>query len=199
MPAPQIAPPGGTQFDPGRLADIQLPQAIGLWPLAPGWWLLLILAIILLITLIYFIVRKPPIKKATIKQLKSQAMIELENIRSHYDAHPDTPENVHKSVKKLSVFLRRYVLSIYHRNEVASLTDQQWLKLLDKTYNTHSDSDSEKQSEALFAEKYSILLTQIPYQPETEFIDQVLLEECFDSAQTLIKNSALLFEQDHHV
>jgi len=28
------------------LNDILLPQAIGIWPLAPGWWLLLVLAII---------------------------------------------------------------------------------------------------------------------------------------------------------
>jgi len=196
MPAPQIVP-SSTQFDPARLADIQLPQAIGLWPPAPGWWILLALGIIALITLLYFIGRKPPLKKVGIKQLKSQAMIELDNIKAHYDAHPDTAENVHNSVKELSVFLRRYVLSIYHRNEVASLTDQQWLQLLDKTYNTHSDS--EKQSEALFTEKYGALLTQIPYQPESEFIDKVLLEECFNSAQVLINNSALLFEQDHHV
>ncbi len=199
MPAPQAIPSTAIQLDPARLVDIQLPQAIGLWPPAPGWWILLLLVIIVLTILIYFINRKPPLKKATVKQLKSQAMIELDNIKAHYDAHPDTAENTHKSVKELSVFLRRYILSLYHRNEVASLTDQQWLQLLDKTYNTHSNTHSNKDTETLFTEKYGQLLTQIPYQPESQFIDQLLLEECFDSTQELIKNSALLFEQDHHV
>ncbi len=201
MTAPQIAPqmnvpPPATAFDPARLADIQLPQAIGLWPPAPGWWFLLVLVIIFVIALIYFIVRKPAVKKATAKQLKSQAMIELDSIKAQYDAHSDTPENIHKSVKQLSIFLRRYILSIYYRNEVASLTDQQWLQLLDKTYNTHSNSASEKQSELLFEKKYAELLTQTPYQPDTEFIDQVLLNECFNSAEILISNSVLLFQQD---
>jgi len=195
MPAPQAIPSTAIQLDPARLVDIQLPQAIGLWPPASGWWVLLLLVIIVLAILVYFISRKKPVKKATVKQLKSQAMIELDNIKTHYDAHPDTAENTHKSVKELSVFLRRYILSLYHRNEVASLTDQQWLQLLDKTYNTHSN----KQIETLFTEKYGQLLTQIPYQPESQLIDQLLLEECFDSTQVLIKNSALLFEQDHHV
>jgi len=194
---PQISvPPSATAFDPARLADIQLPQAIGLWPPAPGWWFLLVLVIVLLITLIYFINRTPPEKKATVKQLKSQTMIELQAIKEDYKAHLDSIECVHKSVQDLSVLLRRYALSIYNRSEVASLTDQQWLQLLDKTYNTHSNSASEKQSELLFEKKYAELLTQTPYQPDTEFIDQALLNECFNSAEILISNSALLFQQD---
>ena len=143
-----------------------------------------------------FYCQKASSQKATAKQLKSQAMIELDSIKAQHNAHPDTPENIHKSVKQLSVFLRRYILSIYYRNEVASLTDQQWLQLLDKTYNTHSNSASEKQPESLFEKKYAELLTQKPYQPDTEFIDQALLNECFNSAEILISNSALLFKQD---
>ena len=191
MPAPQM-PSAATQFDPNKLADIQLPEAITFWPPAPGWWLLLGLIIIILLVIIYFIKRKPPIKTATVKQLKSQSMKELHAIRKNYEAQLNNKEITHASVKKLSIFLRRYVLSLYTREEVASLTEQQWLLLLDSTYYSQAHSN---QTTPLFSEKYAALLTKAPYQPNKYVIDHVLLDELFDSSEELISRSAGLFTQ----
>jgi len=140
----------GVAFDPTKLADIQLPNTIGAWPPALGWWLLLLLVIVLVAVIIYFIKRKPPIKKANIKHLKSQAMIELQSIKYQYqnvDDNKETNKKRHDTVKHLSVFLRRYALSLYSRDKVASLTDQQWLHLLDDTYN---HTAKKQKSETIF-------------------------------------------------
>ena len=190
--APQV-PSDMIQFDPARLADIHLPEAITFWPPAPGWWLLLGLFIIILLVIIYFVKRTPPIKKPTVKQLKSQAMKEFDAIKKNYEAQKNNKENTHKTIKDLSIFLRRYILSIYSREKVASLTEQQWLLLLDKTYHSHSREKKNYKSNLLFSEKYAALLTQAPYQPADQFIDYVLLEELFDSSEALINKSARLF------
>ncbi|MCU7801124.1 MAG: DUF4381 domain-containing protein [gamma proteobacterium symbiont of Lucinoma myriamae] len=195
--APQM--PASSPLDPSKLADIQLPEAITFWPPAPGWWLLLALSIIILFVIIYFIKRKPPIKTATVKQLKSQSMKELHDIKERYKAQLIDKEAsnysqkkaiTHASVKELSIFLRRYALSLYHREKVASLTDQQWLALLDNTYYGKPHSN---QNTPLFSEKYADLLTQTPYQSVENVIDHVLLDELFASSESLIKKSAQLF------
>lgn len=183
------------QFDAGKLADIQLPEAISFWPPAPGWWFLLALIIIILCLIIYFIIRKPPIKMATVKQLKSQSMKEFHAIKASYEAQPTDKQTSHQAVINLSVFLRRYALSLYNREKVASLTDKQWLGLLDKTYNSQfKKAAKKKHSTVLFSEKYADLLTQVPYQPATHAIDHVLLSELFDSTELLVSKSVRLFK-----
>ena len=52
---------GIPQFDPSKLADIHLPEAIGFWPVAPGWWIVLAL-MILAIFLIVFLKKAKPAK-----------------------------------------------------------------------------------------------------------------------------------------
>ncbi|MCU7938128.1 MAG: DUF4381 domain-containing protein [gamma proteobacterium symbiont of Bathyaustriella thionipta] len=209
MPAPQLPqhqtfqapthstapmPSDAVQFDPNKLADIQLPEAITLWPLAPGWWWLLGLFILISLVIIYFIKRKPPIKTATVKQFKSQAMKEFHAIKKHYEAQLNDKEATHETVKNLSIFLRRYALSLYTREQVASLTDQQWLKLLDKTYNSQFKKNADSnENNPLFSEKYAHLLTHAPYQPASQIIDHVLLSELFDSSEKLINKTAKLF------
>jgi len=198
-------PNNAAVFDAQKLADIQLPEAIGLWPPAPGWWLLLVLILLLLWLIIYFIRRKPVVKKATVKQLKKQAMTEFHQLNTHYRAHQDDNETAHQTVRELSVFLRRYVLSLYSREKVASLTDKQWLKLLDNTYNSqfsssfnsfskNSSTDAKNDNrEQLFSKKYAPLLTTAPYQSSEQFIDPVLLRELLASTEILIRKSARLF------
>lgn len=200
MPAPSQPPvqaPSSAQFDPTKLADISLPEAITFWPVAPGWWLLLGIIIIFLVLIIYLAKRKPTIPVPTGKQLKSQAMQELHVIREdYYFQNHKTQNHKHNTVKKLSIFLRRYALSLYQRDDVASLTDEQWLSLLDNIINHHlkqsSDfgSTSEHSSEnGPFSNKFSALLTQIPYQSAQAPIDEQLLTELFVTSELLIKNS----------
>ncbi len=192
--------PNASNFDAGKLADIHLPEAISFWPIAPGWWLLLLIIIIFSAIIIYFIKRPARPKTAKVKHLKSQALNELSLIKKNYLAHADDLADKHETIKKISVFLRRYVLSLLNREQVASLTDEQWLELLDKIYHNQLQTKQNKTSssndkQALFAEKYADLLIHVPYQSVNQAIDNLLLNDLFDSTELLIKRSAVLFSQ----
>ena len=164
------------QFDPSQLADIHLPQSIGVWPIAPGWWVLLGL-FFLLCLLIYIFSKETKIQKKRItpKQLKRLAVKELSAIEHHYQ----TADNPHDSIKQLSIFLRRFALSHYHREQVASLADAQWLILLDNM------SDPSHQTQ-LFSSKFSQLLTQAPYQSANTILDTKLINELFSTTTKLV-------------
>ena len=170
------APPTTPQFDPEKLADIHLPEAISYWPVAPGWWLLLALIILAVVIILLWRKNRSRVRAITpaqkIKLLKAQASQELKFINDDYKKHG----LAHKTVKRLSVFLRRYALSLYPRDRVASLTDEQWLKLLDKL------SYSE-----LYSQKFSELLTTVPYQPEHNSIDTELLSQLFTASKRLLE------------
>ncbi|MCU7834824.1 MAG: DUF4381 domain-containing protein [gamma proteobacterium symbiont of Taylorina sp.] len=181
MPVPTSAtqpPLTAQQFDPSLLADIHLPQAIGLWPIAPGWWILLAL-LLLLVILIILLSKEPKARKKQLspKQLKSLALKELSIIENSYKADAAA----HQSIKQLSIFLRRFALSHYHREQVASLTDEQWLALLDKMF----DSNLKKQP---FTNEFSELLTRVPYQSDTTPLDPDLIKQVFASTMILVKN-----------
>jgi hypothetical protein len=162
------------QFDPQKLADIKLPEPVSYWPPAPGWWLLLGTIIILLIItpLLIRAYKKRPVSDARIKkQLKTMAQREFERIKNDYKEH----QLAHKALQQLSILLRRYALSIYPRQEVAALTDQQWLHLLD---NITGDKQ--------FSEQYAELLIQAPYQSEHTPVDKDQLSQLFKASQTLL-------------
>ena len=166
------------QFDPQKLADIHLPDTISYWPVAPGWWILLGLLLFILLSIVFFKLRKKSqsYKKAQrLKQLKNQASTELQNIKAGYKEH-GIPQ---RTVKQLSIFLRRFVLSLYPREKVASLTDQQWLLQLDEL------SQSKQ-----FSKHYADLLIHVPYQSENKMIDNRLLSGLFKASEQLIENLA---------
>lgn len=174
MPASTPTP----QFDPGQLADIHLPESISLWPVAPGWWLLLVLFILAAAFLVLWKKSRSshrpldPTKK--IKLLNSQAAKELKTISDAYTKHGIA----HTAVQQLSVFLRRYALSLYPRERVASLTDEQWLEVLDKLSNSEQ-----------YSKKFSELLTVVPYQPAYKAIDIQLLSQLFEASRQLLETT----------
>ena len=167
-----------TQFDPTQLADIHLPQSIGIWPIAPGWWILLGLFIFLCV-LIFLLSKENKKTKHQIspKQLKNLALKELSVIEENYQADI----NPHKSIKQLSIFLRRFALSHYHREQVASLTDEQWLALLDEMF----DATHKKQ---LFTSEFSELLTKVPYQSTDTILDKEVINTLFATTKKLVQN-----------
>lgn len=143
--------------------------------------------------MIYLIKRKPAIPAPTGKELKSQAMQELQAIRKNYESQlaaekttQTIAQTAHKTVQQLSIFLRRYALSINQRDNVASLTDEQWLTLLDKINGDDSKADSENKP---FSQQFSELLTQVPYQSDQVAIDTQLLTELFSASEVLVRNS----------
>jgi K+ transporter len=177
------------------LADIHLPETIANWPIAPGWWIVLFLSLVSLILLIIWIKKRSqqPLSLAKKnKQLKKQAQQELELIKQQYQKN----NLAHTTVKSLSVFLRRYVLSIYNREQVASITDKHWLKLLDnllnQPINTNNNTTANKnknKDSALFSKKFALLLTQVPYQSKTQPIDNQLVEQLLTTTTQLIKQN----------
>ena len=186
----------GVQFDPGKLVDIQLPDTIAFWPVAPGWWILLGIIVVILLLVIYLIKRKPTVPAPTSKELKSQAMVELDSIKKHYESQKpslsgkELNAHTHKIVKKLSIFLRRYALSLYQRDDVASLTNEQWLILLDKLIAEQTDSSfSSEIKHGPFTNQFSELLTQVPYQSDQKAIDEQQLDDLLATSEELINNS----------
>lgn len=181
---------GTAQFDPAKLADIHLPEAIDLWPVAHGWWILLAL-MILAIFLTLFLKKARPVKSPRSgKKLKSQALDELMSIKEDYITHNRPQE----AVKKLSIFLRRYALSLYQRDNVASLTDEHWLNLLDQMFDQlPSDTQSDNKQ---FSQKFSELLTRIPYQPSHKSVDTELLSQLFETSKKLVEMHASDAAQD---
>ena len=109
------------------LRDIHLPNPIAWWPPAPGWWLLFF-GIPALLILLWWLWRW--LRRKTVKKL---ALAELELI-----AQSDA--NVRDKVHDLAILLRRVSLSLYPREQVASLVGDQWLAFLDGPMGNHSFS-----------------------------------------------------------
>ncbi len=200
MPTAQTAHKAieSSQFDPSKLADIQLPEIVSMWPLAWGWWILIGLLFTIIVLAIVWLKRPKTIKKISSKQLKSQAMSELEQIEKSYNMAKNTASEqqsveIHRTIKELSIFLRRYILSIYPRQNVASVSDILWLQLLDETYN----SNSLESAKSLFSKQYNDLLTQVPYQSSEQDIDQSLLSSLFSDTKELILNSVQQLDQQN--
>ena len=100
------------------LRDLHLPEAIGWWPLAPGWWVLLGLAGLVLLLLF---------RKAWVRwredAARRVALRELARVESTYHESP----NPVLLATRLSELLRRTMLAYSPRKEVAGLTGLQWL------------------------------------------------------------------------
>ena len=98
-----------------QMHDIVLPDPISWWPLAPGWWvilLLLTLAMVWIITAAYRRWKKNAYRRAALRELK--------NI---------SPADIPALVKRVS-------LSIYPREQIATLSGEAWLEFLDQSGNT---------------------------------------------------------------
>ena len=106
------------------LRDIHLPDPIGWWPLAPGWWGVLVLLILLIGILVYVIRRRRRITPIKL------ALAELARIEA--DANMPAVQKV----QALSILMKRFVLSLRSREEVAGLAGQDWMKLMDQLFNT---------------------------------------------------------------
>ena len=105
------------------LRDLHLPEAVGWWPLAPGWWLLIAMATAGIAYLLYLEFRKWRRNAA-----RRVALGEFGRIRREYEAGADTLT----VARELSALLRRGMLAYAPRAEVAGLTGDRWLDWLDR-------------------------------------------------------------------
>ena len=105
------------------LRDLHLPEAIGWWPLAPGWWLLIALGVVLLGYLLRAYLRTRARGAA-----RRHAMRQLDELTAEFERHHDAVA----FSSGLSELLRRTMLAYAPRHEVAGLTGDAWLEWLDR-------------------------------------------------------------------
>ncbi len=138
--------------DPTTLAlrDIHLPDSILWWPLAPGWWILLLL-IIITVASVFFLIQHRRKHRTSAVTLAKQ---ELERIENEFNSNQD------KSilVKEISELIRRVSISLFKRDESASLTGQDWLLFLDNL----NDGES-------FSNGIGRVLIEAPYQAKADY------------------------------
>ncbi len=109
--------------NPLPLRDLHLPEAVGWWPLAPGWWLLLAVIVVLGAWAALRAWRRWQ-RNAP----RRFALRELANCERTY-AQNGNPVQL---AADLSVLLRRGMLAYAPRREVAGLTGEAWLEWLDR-------------------------------------------------------------------
>ena len=105
------------------LRDLQLPETIGWWPLAPGWWVLIVLFVL---GLGYLAWRW--FQAWRFNAPRRFALRELAKFEAAYLEH----RNPVILGKHLSELLRRGMLAYAPRADVAGLTGDAWLAWLDR-------------------------------------------------------------------
>lgn len=147
------------------LRDIHLPDPVSWWPPAPGWWLVVASTIVLVVLLSRY-VRKPR-RSSSLREI---SRLRLAALTREYDQCRDQQQ----LLGDLSTFLRRASLRLYGRAEVASLTGEEWLGLLDKTLGSER-----------FSRGPGRILASGPYQPNATLDPAGLLALCRKWVDTL--------------
>jgi hypothetical protein len=105
------------------LRGLHLPDAIGWWPLAPGWWVIITLALVGLM----WLSRRMVLRRSE-GAARRHAIRQLEQSTSAFAEHGD-PARLGREVSEI---LRRTMLAYAPRSEVAGLAGDAWLDWLDR-------------------------------------------------------------------
>ena len=103
------------------LRGLHLPDAIGWWPLAPGWWLVIALLVLGLGLLLRDALRRHARSRA-----RRHALRQLEQYTVAFAGHG----NAVTLGIEISELLRRAMLAYAPRGDVAGLTGEAWLAWL---------------------------------------------------------------------
>lgn len=134
------------QPDPlAALRGIHLPDAVSLWPLAPGWWIALAFGVGAVVAGIV-VVRK---RRASLAHHALAALEELDPSR----------EDFQSLATSVSALLRRVALRRFGRDRVASLHGPAWQEFLSET------SPHGRRGRASFDEDMGRMLSTAPYAP----------------------------------
>ena len=105
------------------LRDLHLPDAVGWWPLAPGWWFLIAVGIAGLALLI-----RRQLQIRARGAARRHALNQLKYLVADYEQHRDAVA----FSSALSELLRRTMLAYAPRHDIAGLTGDAWLAWLDQ-------------------------------------------------------------------
>ena len=105
------------------LRGLQLPDAVGWWPLAPGWWVLIAVAIIA-----FGLLLRSWLKRRARAAARRHALRQLNKAQTAYADHG----NAVKLGIEVSELVRRTMLAYAPRANVAGLTGDAWLEWLDQ-------------------------------------------------------------------
>ncbi len=110
-----------------QLADIHLPEPVGLWPPAPGWWILAAL----LLASVFFGGRKAYAVWRK-RRFCSHALLELERMYHEFaTAEAEDPDKARlRYVNAFNSVLRRVALTHFPDTAVAGLGGDDWLRFL---------------------------------------------------------------------
>ncbi len=149
------------------LRDLHLPEAVGLWPLAPGWWLLIALAVAGLVYLLY-----KQFQKWRWNAARRLALRELRRVRVEFEKGMDALT----LGKALSELVRRSMLAYAPRSEVAGLTGDRWLEWLDQGLEGNP-----------FTKGAGKNLESLPYQRPESIADEVDVSALIDAVHKRLK------------
>ncbi len=118
-----------------QLADIHLPEPVGLWPPAAGWWILAAL----LLAVLYFGGRYA-IAAWRLRRFCAHALLELDRIYDEFATNEadDTNAARLRYVNALNSVLRRVALAHFPNSAAAGLGGEDWLRFLQATGNCAS-------------------------------------------------------------
>ena len=108
-----------------ELHDIVVPAPVSWAPQTAGWYLLLLL---LLVLLVYVVVKM--VRRYQAAQYRREALAELAQL----ELQAAEPARRTQALSRLPVLLKRTALSVAPRARVARLTGEEWLRLLDRSY-----------------------------------------------------------------
>lgn len=156
-------------MDPEQLPlrELHLPEAIGWWPLAPGWWVLIALAMLGLGYLLY-----QALLKWRWNAARRMALRELARVQGEYESGLDAVT----LATELSELLRRTMLAYARRDEVAGLTGKRWLQWLDCGLDNQPFSNGSGQ-----------ILESLPYQNRDRIDDDVDVDGLIRAVQQRLR------------
>lgn len=140
-----------------QLKDIHLPEAVGFWPLAPGWWLLAagLIGITVIAALFFRHYKKRAYRRIAVRQLNM--------LFADYQQH----QHGHDLSAAINRLLKKVALQAYARPEVSRLTQNQWLAFLDDSAKMQS-----------FEQGPGRILASAPYTASCEVADVATLQRC---------------------
>jgi len=110
-----------------QLADIHLPQPVGMWPPAPGWWILALLLLVLAV-----LAARRYLRFGRLRKVCNHALAELDHCLARFTAAAAQDSDVAKLryINEVNTVLRRVALVHFPLAASASLDGNTWVDFI---------------------------------------------------------------------